>query len=268
VQFKTEAAMPFTGADGYEVILGGHRCQVKSSLITSPPRAKAIELNCGMILGESAIVPLEEHVGEGHSDADIYLFTFLPARLELSTADIRKVIQNKQPVSMLYCMPEALLQPRGWHPIGPLHLQTESGDGLCMQLVGLDGSREPLVKPIKLLPGIPITIDEPYFSLSALSSGMITNSRLKIFYHGVSKPLVIRPHEWVNIRLYGACILLAGFITRREFEKKAVPIQQARQVYRTGQQQGKMLAIKVSELRPVAELLDRARFPMGKLPRI
>src|SRR5574340_1214017 len=110
VRFRTEAVMPFRGAEGFQVVIGRRRCQIKSLLVTNPQRARALERDPEMVLKELALVPLEEHAGEGQSDEDIYLFTFQPARLGLSAAGIRELVENKRPVCMLYCMPGRLTE--------------------------------------------------------------------------------------------------------------------------------------------------------------
>ena len=54
-------------------------------------------------------------------------------------------------------------------------------------------------------------------------------------------------------------ILLAGWLMREEFNQRTPPIQEGARVYQYDKARTKNLAVSVSELKPIHELLERVK---------
>src|SRR6185436_17020017 len=74
IPFDVKGATPFTDPDRYDVSLGGHRCDLKSFLITHREQIKEMRRDAGILLQAPALVPSDQHAAEGHRDDDLYLF--------------------------------------------------------------------------------------------------------------------------------------------------------------------------------------------------
>ncbi len=78
IPFKVLGATPFTHPDRYDVSLGGHRCDLKSFLITRRPQiARHPAETRALVLQAPALLPLDQFAAEGRKPDDLYLFAFL-----------------------------------------------------------------------------------------------------------------------------------------------------------------------------------------------
>jgi hypothetical protein len=68
---------------------------------------------------------------------------------------------------------------------------------------------------------------------------------------------LISPMDWGNVWVYGMDILLAGWLTRAEFNRRANPIQEGARVFQYEQTRTKNLAVPVRDLKPISALLER-----------
>ena len=65
--------------------------------------------------------------------------------------------------------------------------------------------------------------------------------------------------DWGNIWVYGMDVLLAGYMTREEFSRRANFIQAGARVFQYDQTHVKNLAVPMSDLRPLSELFERVK---------
>src|ERR1044072_953726 len=77
IPFEVKSAVPFTEHDRYDVALCGRRCDIQSFLITHRDQISEIKRNPQVLLKAPALIPSDQHAGEGHSLLDLYLFAFL-----------------------------------------------------------------------------------------------------------------------------------------------------------------------------------------------
>ena len=90
IPFDVRSAMPFTDRDRYDVSLGGHRCDIKSFLITHRSQIEDMRRDTASILGAPALVPSDQHAADGHSDSELYLFAFVTGRIAASQEDMKR----------------------------------------------------------------------------------------------------------------------------------------------------------------------------------
>src|SRR5258707_8856557 len=74
IPFDVKGVTPFTDPDRYDVSLGGHRCDVKSFLISHRDQITALQIDPALALRAPALVPLEQYAANGHARDDFYLF--------------------------------------------------------------------------------------------------------------------------------------------------------------------------------------------------
>jgi hypothetical protein len=65
--------------------------------------------------------------------------------------------------------------------------------------------------------------------------------------------------DWGNIWVYGMEIVLAGWITREEFSRRAQPIREGARVFQYDRTRVKNLAVPISELKPLSNLFERIK---------
>lgn len=259
IPFEIKSATPFTEPDKHDVSLGGHRCEVKSFLISHRDQISEMRRNPSVMLNAPALVPSDHHAGDGHSDHDLYLFAFLSGLIAASQADLRKAIETHQPHYLIHAMPEKWRKPFHWNPLAPLVLKSESEAEMLVEISGQDEGRGFATRLVNLPPKTRVTVNDPFYSLTSIHVKNIPSARLGIHTPAYKEAHIIAPLEWGNIWVYGMDIYLAGYIARGEFRQRAKQIAPNSRVFQYEHTKTKNLAVDVSELKPMQDLFERVR---------
>ena len=259
IPFDVKGATPFTDPDHYDVSLGGRRCDIKSFLITYRHQISEMQRDAAIVLKAPALVPSDQNAGEGHSNNDLYLFAFLPGLIAASPRETKKVIEAKQPYYLIHVMPEAWTRPSTWRSLGALTLKSDSEQTQIVEIGGQDKEREMRSRVVEIPPRTRIQIEDGFFSLSYIYIRSALNARIGIHSPTRKDTCVVDPLDWGNIWVYGMDILLAGYLTREEFNRRASFIQAGARVFQYDRTRTKNLAVPVSELKPLSELFGHVR---------
>ena len=259
VPFDVKGAIPFTEPDRYDVSLGGRRCDIKSFLISYREQISSLHADPARLLKAPGLVPLDHYAGDGQSGEDLYLFAFLTGLVAASEQDIQRAFGAGKPVYFIHTMPSAWVRPSIWVPLGPLALKSECNEALTVEIGGQDASRQFLTQTVELPPRTRVELNADFHSLVYLHTQSKPERRLGI--HSPSRPetYMVQPVDWGNIWIYGMRIYLAGWIERAEFRRRASLLYEGSRVFQYDHIRARSLAVPVSDLRPVAELLRRTR---------
>lgn len=259
ISFDIKGAMPFTEHERYDVWLGGCRCEVKSFLISHRGQISQVKRNPQLVLRAPALVASDQHAGDNHSRNDVYLFAFLFGLLTGTHSNVQKVIDTRQPHYLIHVMPDAWKRPSQWNPLGGLVLKSEAEEKITIEIGGQDEGREMRSSTIELPPRTRIQIDDGFFSVAYLHVKSIPAARIGIHSPVRKQTYLIDSVDWGNIWVYGMDVLLAGYIAREEFSRRASFIQAGSRVFQYDATHVKNLAVPVSDLKSLSELFARAR---------
>jgi hypothetical protein len=259
ISFDVTAATPFTDPARHDVLLGRHRCDIKSFLISHRDQIAEIRRDAGVLLNAPALVPSDHHANSGHSDNDLYLFAFLSGLVAASQNDLKKAAETNQPHYLMHVMPEKWRKPFHWNPLGALALKSESDADMLIEISGQDQERGNLTRLVNLPPKTRITVDDPFYSVTAIHVKNIPSARLGIHSPTYKETHLISPLEWGNIWVYGMDIILTGFISRGEFRQRAKLLPPNSRTFQYDHTKTKNLAVPISELNPLPDLFARVR---------
>jgi hypothetical protein len=259
ISFEITAAAPFTDPARYDVLLGGHRCDIKSFLISHRDQIAEIWRDAGVLLNASALVPSDLHTNHGNSDNDLYLFAFLSGVIAASQNDLKKVIETDQPHYLMHVMPDKWRKPFNWNPLGALVLKSESDAEMLIEISGQDQGRRNLTRLVNLPPKTRVTVNDPFYSVTAVHAKNIPSARLGIYCSAYKETHLISPLEWGNIWVYGLNITLTGFISRGEFRQRAKLLAPNSRTFQYDRTKTKNLAMPVLELSPLPDLFARVQ---------
>ena len=259
VPFDVKGATPFTEPDRYDVALGGRRCDIKSFLISYREQISEMKRNPQVILKAPALVPSDQNAAEGHTDKDIYLFAFLSGLVAASQEDMQRAIRKKQPYFLVHAMPDAWVRPLEWKPLGKLVLKSESAEAQIVEVNGQDEGRKMRTSVLELPPNTRVELDGEFFSVAYIQSKSLPIARIGIHSSARKETHLIGTMDWGNIWVYGMDIMLAGWLTRAEFNHRADPIQEGARVFQYDKTRTKNLAVPVHDLRPISDLLERVK---------
>jgi hypothetical protein len=259
IPFEVKGALPFTDPERYDVSLGGRRCEIKSFLISNREQIGEMRHDPQVVLKAPALVASDKNAAEGYSNNDLYLFAFLSGLVAASQDDMKKVIAGNQPHYLIHVMPDSWMRPQAWNPLGALVLKSDSEETQIIEIGGQDEGRETRSCQVQLPPRTRIQIKDEFFSLSCIHIESISNARIGIHSPIRGETYIISPMDWGNIWVYVMDILLAGYLTREEFNRRASFIQAGARVFQYDKTRTKSLAVPVSDLKPLSELFERVR---------
>ena len=259
IPYDVKGATPFTDPDRYDVSLGGHRCDIKSFLISHRRQISSLRIHPELLLKAPALVPLDQYSADGHRDDDLYLFAFLTGLIAASQADLNKALKADQPTYLMHAMPKAWSKPANWQPINPLTLKSESDQTLTVEIGGQAAGREFLTRKLELPPRTRVMVEDAFFALSSIHVNQSPGARVGIHSPFMGEAYLIDPFAWGNIWVYGMEIILTGYIPREEFRRKSSLIQPGSRVFQYSKTRTKNLAVPVADLKPLGSLFEQVR---------
>lgn len=254
VSFEVKASTPFTDRERFDVVLNGHRCDLKPFLISHREQILQIRKNPAVLLDAQALVPSDSHAGDGHSYNDIYLFAFMNGLVAASQADLQKAIEKNQPHYLVYVPSMLLRKPMHWKPLGTLTLRSESAEELIVEVNGQDEAREMKREVISLSPGVNVKLHEVFYSITSLHVRRVPEARIRIHCEALNETLVIAPHDWSNIWVYGMDIFMVGYATYEEMSQRATLLLPNSRTFQYERTHVKNLSLLVSKLKPIQKL--------------
>jgi len=259
IAFEVKAAAPFTEPDRYDVSLGGRRCDIKSFLISQRAQIAEIRRDPQVLLKAPALVASDQHAGDGHGSRDLYLFAFFLGLVTASPGDLVKVLESGQPHYLIHVLPEAWRRPSKWAPLGRLVLKSEAEAALTLELGGQAAGREIRSCTVELPPRTRLEVETGFFSLAYIHSRSRPGGRVGIHSPVLRETSLVGAPDWGNIWVYGMDMLLAGYMAREEFGRRASFIQAGSRVFQYDQTHVKNLAVPLSDLKPLCELFERVK---------
>lgn len=156
-------------------------------------------------------------------------------------------------------MPDAWLRPSEWKPFGRLVLKSESAEAQVVEVNGQVEGREMRTSVVELPPRTRVQIDEEYFSVAYIQSKSLPDARIGIHSPVCKQTHLIGAMDWGNIWIYGMDILLAGWLTREEFNRRASHLQEGARVFQYDRTRTKNLALPIQNIKPISDLLEHVK---------
>ena len=259
VPFDTLGATPFTDPDRYDVALGGRRCDIKSFQIFDKAKILQARRDPEYILSAAALVPSDQLASDHLNDTDLYIFAFVHALITQDENDLKRAIAAGQPVSLIYPFPAAWAQPDPWRSLGSLALKTDLPSAITLELGGQDSQRSFQTEELTLLPRTRQKAKRDYYSLAYLHAPYAPEGRVGIHSPELAQTRLIQAEEWGNIWVYGMEIILAGYMTRGEFRRRARDLPANSRVLQYPRTRTHNGFLPVRRLRPLAGLFERAK---------
>ena len=259
IPFEVRSALPFSDPDRYEVTLGGHRCNINTSLTTRRNQISALRREPGTILKAPALIPEDQLSAANLTGKELLLFAFLLGLTTNARADILKVVESGQPVYLVHALQPDWATPPVWAPLGRLALKSECANPLNIEIGGLDADRNFITETLTLAPLTRSFALNSYYSLAYIHTENLPAARVGLHCPNRDGIYLIQPHEWDNIWIYGLEIWLAGYISEQDFRRKASASYAGSRVFQYSQTQTRSLTIPVSDLYPLEDLFGRVK---------
>jgi hypothetical protein len=253
IPFEVKATTPFTDRERFDVVLKGHRCDIKSFLISHREQILTIRKDSNTLLEAQALVPSDSHAGDGHSYNDIYLFAFINGLVALSQADMQKVLAKGQPHYLMHVLPMNWRRPNYWKPLGNIIVESALDEELMLEVYGQDEGREMKRVTVSISPYGRASIPESFYAIAALHVRRMPDAKVAIQLES-GESHIIPPYEWSNIWVYGMDIFMTGYASYEEISQRATLLPPGARTFQYERTHVKNLSLPVSKLKPLKNL--------------
>lgn len=259
IPFDNLGATPFTDPDHYDIALGGRRCDLKSFLVLDKERVQKIQQQPKLLLQASALVPESQAMSAQLTDNDLLIFAFVTARLTEKYSEAQALQANGQPVYWIYLLPDEWGAALPWSSLGEVALKSELDAALQIELGGQGRDHRFLTEHVNLTAKKRLAAQLDFHTLLYLHTNQPPQGRVGISSARLEQTLLIKPPDWVNTWIYGMQVILAGYITRREFNHQARRLPSGSRVFQYTRTRTPNLAVPVTDLHPLGELYQKVK---------
>ncbi|HNB40494.1 MAG TPA: hypothetical protein PLG52_03275, partial [Anaerolineales bacterium] len=119
---------------------------------------------------------------------------------------------------------------------------------------GQDEAREMKREVVSLAPGVNVKLHEAFYSITSLHVRRVPEARIRIHCESLNETLVIAPHDWSNIWVYGMDIFMVGYATYEEMSQRATLLLPNSRTFQYERTHVKNLSLLVSKLKPIQKL--------------
>lgn len=260
VRYELLGATHFTAPDKYDITLGGRRCDVKSFLISNPARIKALRANPDYLLSAPALVPLDQLNSDSLGPHDIFIFGFLAGRETHYRSDLQKALVAGSRHYLLYaCTAPEWARPERWVSLGQLTLKSNASREFTVEVGGQNQKREAHAEQITLPPRTLHQAGLDYYSLLYLHAPELSDGELSIYSPVLRRTLAIQPGDWGNIWVYGLQVIIAGWLSKRDFQRRSRLLPAGERTLLYDQTRIHNREVPIKNLRPIGELISLLR---------
>jgi hypothetical protein len=267
IPFHLLESAPFSRTDRYSLSLGGHRCELKSFLISRREHILQLGKRPALALKSPALVPIEEFAKEDCKPDDITIFGLLLGVVASTWEEVDKAAAAGQPLSLVHQLPERWSCPEEWRPLEKLVLKSEDIRPIRVEIGGQDSGREFIATTLDLPPKTRVPADQNFNSLAYVQAASRPRGRIGLHSPSCGEATIIAQQSWSNIWVYGMDILLMGWLSHEEYQRKAKVLNAGMKPFlhdRTGK---KNLLVPMEELNPLGPLFSRIRAWAGGLKK-
>lgn len=258
IPFEIKSGQSFADPDRYDVLLGGHRCNLITFLTAKREQITSIRANPEQILQAPALLTEKELASIGNHNNDLNLFSFLLGLTTNSPEEIKKAVDANQPICLVHPLRPEWSHPQHWASMGKLTLKSECSLPVVIEIGGQDKHRNFITETLTLHPLTRCHAMNEYYSLAYVQCRSIPDARIGIHSTTIGSDIyLIHAHEWGNIWIYGMEIWMTGYISHEEFRRKASIVYTGSRVFQYSKTQTRNLSVPIMDLRPLNDLFEK-----------
>ena len=249
---------PFTDPDHYDIAIGGRCCDIKSFMLTQKERIRLVRQEPQQLLEAQALVPVDQISNKHHTDEDLYIFAFLTALLTPNQITLKEAAAAGQPLFLIYALPKTWAHPSQWKVLGQLAVKSNGSTLIKLEVGGQNQQHQFQSEQIILHPQKRANLRKEFYTLNYLYTPTLADGTLGIHSPQLAETILVNPHEWGNIWVYGLEVIFTGYMTRAEFRQKATRLPVGSRVFQYSSTRTENFSLPIQQLNPLNELFMQA----------
>ncbi|MGD8813146.1 MAG: hypothetical protein PVI78_01565 [Anaerolineales bacterium] len=256
IPYELVLTAPLTDPLEHHITIGGRQVEIITTLITNRQVIRSLHNRPQSMLQFEFTAPSELDPTKS-SPNDLLAYSLLIATISQSPSQTRNRMDASELVFLLAVPPRRIWrQQRPWRPLGKLILSSQDPHPISLDLCALLPDHSPTFKRATIPPGHPIELFQDWHNLLYMHTLQMPITTLRLHLPARKGNWFVTPSQWANLCFYDTRLVLAGWLTRREFNSINASQTVENQVrFR----KKKAARIPLQGLRPLAELEGRMR---------
>ncbi|HJS29887.1 MAG TPA: hypothetical protein VJ768_09705, partial [Anaerolineales bacterium] len=205
------------------------------------------------------LVPVDQMTSDHLRESDLLVFGFLLGLLAAGGRGLARAREAGQPDFLIHTLPQDWARPLSWASLGALALKTDASEPLTIELGGQGSRREFITERVEVPPRQRREAGKDFYALTYLHVSRLPDGPVGVHSPVLQQTFLAGPEGWENIWIYGMEVILAGYLTVREFRRRARRLPVGSKVLQYPVTRTENLALPLGELRPLAGLYARVR---------
>ena len=261
----------FTNHPRSELLLGGRRCHLQTTLIGEREVVNA--LRCDRRRWQSACVWLPESCfqTEKLTENDLCLFGLATMREMRRADDWRQIVATGQPHYLLHAprrwrsvvetltLPRVLHHPPRWKTLGRLSVMNNTMQPLTVEVGGQDVHHSFIAAEVSVAPRSRSELRAEFFTCLYAHVPTLPQGMVSIYSPARRETLLIAPFAWHNLWLYDAEFSMVGWLTRAEMRRRSHRLPAGVRLFPGGLTPTIGRSVPVTDLHPLTALAELLR---------
>ena len=257
VPYRLIQATPFTRPNHYTLTVGGRRLDVRSIFITSRRQIRRLRQDPSWLLKIEALIPIDHLASDFLSAGDPYTFVIIAGLETRTQAELQWALAAAQPSFLLAIPPDhAWRQIQPQRSLGKLMLRNNDPQSIDIEFCGQHADHHLISERLTLLPGQQTELPIDLASLLYIHSTHPLVGIINVHSPTLRRTWSVGPQSWSNIWIYGLEVFLAGWCTKRAFQRSSQFLPAGSQTRLGRHTRNDNRALPISQLRPIRELVD------------
>jgi len=259
VPFEMTRSAPFSDPEQYDIVIGGRRCDINVILFTDKQRIRSIRAEPHLMLKTRAIISIDQLTGRDLFDEDILIFSILTALITPSRRTIEKANAAGQPLFMINLLPRNWAFPTRRDSLGTILVESNQETTIQLELGGINIHRQFQTERFSLKPHTKRDLKQNFYTLSYIHTPNLLDNTIRVHSSFLKETYLVEPYAWKNLWIYGMDIIIAGYVTRVEYQENARRKSRSSRNIQSSYASKENFTLPIQSLHPINDLFDRAK---------
>ncbi len=257
IPYDIVSSAPLTEPLEHHITIGGRKVDIVNNLITNHQAIRRLYEQPQSLLQFEISIPTGLLSQETGSPSDLLAFSLLFAHVSTSPSQTRNRMNASEMIFLLAIPPRRIWrQQHPWSALGVLNLSSQDPQPIRLDLCALLPDHRPTVEQVTIPAGRAIELSRDWHNLLYMHSSHMPNTTLRFHAPARKANWFVTPSQWANLCFYDTQFLIAGWLTRLEFNRINASRKLDDQVPYPHR---KASRIPVRELQPMSDLTRRIR---------
>lgn len=259
VPYEMKRLTPFSDPDQYDIVIGGRRCDFNVLLISDKRQIRSIRAEPHLLLRTQVEKPIDQLSGAELLYEDILIFTLLTALVTSNRRTIKKANEAGQPLYMVNILPKKWAFPTMWDSLGTIRLESKQDTTIELELGGINIHRQFQTERFSLKPHTQMDLKKSFCTLGYIHTPNLPNDTIRVHSSFLKETYLVTPYSWTNLWIYGMDIIIAGYVTRVEYQKNALHLTKRSRNLNSSCASKDIFTIPIHSLHPMHDLFGCAK---------